>query len=323
MFDENHKFMENLIKYWEKEITPVPQFGPEIKIMKIKYTEEETKLMDIFRAVFLSREISLRVYELTATVISLFPTNYCAWVLRRQCLDKIKEINLISELNWLDLIMVENQKNYQIWHHRKLLIDKLNDASHEKNLLGKVFEYEPKNFHAWTHRIWMIRRFNNTEDEFDFIDKMLKDDVKNNSAWNYRFFLVQYINGNKMEKKVIEDEMKYALEKIKECPKNESPYSYIRGYITKYNYKYSDFSFVKENLENLLQNNIEDNAYGLNFLLDYYEEEKNKDKFNEIIDKLQKIDFIRKKYYGWRKDNSILNEKNKKDNKNKEESENK
>ena len=309
------------VKEWEKEFTPIPQFSDKVKLMKIKYTEEESKLMDIFRAVFHSKEISYRVYELTSLVISYFPNNYTAWVLRRQCLDKIKEINPLDELNWLDETIVMNQKNYQIWHHRKLLIEKMNDVSHEKNILAKVFESEPKNFHAWIHRIWMIRRFNNTENEFDFIDKMLKEDVKNNSVWNYRFFLVQYINGDKIDKNIIENEIKYALEKIKECPVNESPYSYIRGYIIKFNYKYADFNFVKEELENIIKNNKEDNSYGLNLLLDFYEEEKNGEKFNETIEKLIKVDYIRKKYYGWRKDNSIFKEND--ENKNKKEDENK
>ena len=219
---------EKMIKMWEKEITPVPQFSPEIKLMKVDYTKDETKLMNIFRAVILSKEISLRVYELTTEVIAYFPSNYCAWVLRRECLDKVKEIKPLDELNWLDSIIDLNQKNYQIWHHRKLLIEKFNDFSHEKKILDKIFSSEPKNFHAWSHRIWMIRRFDNTEGEFDFIEKMLKDDIKNNSVWNYRFFLVQYMNGNKLDKNIIEKEIKYSLDKIKECPKNESPYCYIR-----------------------------------------------------------------------------------------------
>ena len=308
MYDEEDYNTEKTINYWEKEITPVPQFSPEITLLKIHYIKEEEKIMDIFRAVFLSKEISLRVYNLTTEVISLFPANYCAWVLRRECLDKVKEIKPEDELNWLDSFIESNQKNYQIWHHRKLLIEKYNDFSREKKVLDKIFESEPKNFHAWSHRIWMIRRFDNTEGEFDFIERMLKDDIKNNSVWNYRFFLVLYMNGNKLEKDIIEKEIKYALDKIKECPKNESPYSYIRGFLTKFNYKYSDFSFIKEFLENLLQEKDEDNSYRLNLLLDIYEEEKNEEKFNEIIEKLKKIDYIRKKYYGWRKENSIFKE---------------
>ena len=263
--------------------------------------------MNIFRAVLLSREISYRVYNLTSLVLSIFPTNYVCWVLRRECLDKVKEIDPYQELAWLDSIMVENQKNYQIWHHRKLLIEKINDASHEKIVLNNVFLSEPKNFHAWTHRIWMIRRFNNVEGEFDFIENMLKDDIKNNSVWNYRFFLVQFNNNNKLDKEIVEKEIKYTLNKIKINPINECPYCYIRGLINKSGFKYSDFLFVKEELEKILKTN-ENNSYGLMLLLDYYEEEKNKEKFEEMIEKLIKVDYIRKKYYRWRKENSFLKE---------------
>jgi len=298
----NDYYSGNYIEQWEKIITPVPQFSENVKVLKIKYKEKERKLMDIFRAVFLSKEISLRVYELTSLVIMFFPTNYVAWVLRRECLDKVKEIDPYQELLWLDDIMVENQKNYQIWHHRKLLIEKINDCSHEKIVLDSVFQYEPKNFHAWTHRIWMIRRFNNVEGEFDFIDKMLKNDIKNNSVWNFRFFLVQFINNNKLNKDIIEKEIKYAIKAIKEQPINECPYCYIRGYITKFGYKYNDFSFVKEELEKIVEKN-ENDSYRLMFLLDYYEEEKNENKFNEMSEKLIKIDYIRKNYYRWRKSN--------------------
>ena len=304
--ENNDNEIKNLIEEWEKIITPVPQFSEKVQILQIKYTKEDRKIMDIFRAVLLSKEISYRVYDLTSAIISLFPTNYNAWVLRRECLDKVKEIDPLEELNWLDSIMVEHQKNYQIWHHRKLLIEKINDASHEKKILNDVFEYEPKNFHAWTHRIWMIRRFNNVEGEFEFIDNMLKNDVKNNSVWNYRFFIVKYINKNVNKEKIIE-EIKYTLEKIKLCPNNECPYCYIRGNITKYGYKYGDFTFVKEELEKIIEKEV--NSYALMLLMDYYEEEKNENKFNEMIEQLIKIDFIRKKYYGWRKENSIFKKK--------------
>ena len=296
-------------KEWE-DITPVTQFSEDVQILKIKYTKNEIKLLNIFRGVLESKEISLRVYNLTSKVIEEFPSNYVAWLVRRKCLNEVKEINSFDELNWLDKQIEENQKNYQIWHHRKLLIEKLNDPSHEKDVLNNVFSTEPKNFHAWSHRIWMIRRFNNIEGEFDFIEKMLKDDIKNNSVWNYRFFLIQYINNNKIDKNIIEKEIKYAINKIKKCNINECPYCYIRGFITKFGYKYSDFPFVKENLEKIVEKN-KNNSYGLNLLLDYYEEEKNEKKFNEIIEQLIKIDFIRKKYYGWRKENSVFYIKNK------------
>ena len=189
IFPKEESEEDKIIKEWKKEITPVPQFSENVKVMKIKYSPDEVEIMDIFRAVFLSKEISKRVYDLTSIVIPINPTNYTAWVLRRECIDKVKEIDINEELNWLNNMCILHQKNYQMWHHRKLLIEKMNDASHEKNLLDEIFKVEPKNFHAWTHRIWMIRRFNNVEGEYDFIEKMLEDDIKNNMYGHIDFSL--------------------------------------------------------------------------------------------------------------------------------------
>ena len=290
------------------DVTPVPQFSDKVELLKIKYSKKEIEIMDIFRGLLQTKELSPRVYNFTALVIEHFPTNYCAWLVRRKCIQEVKELDAKKELYWLDLQMVENQKNYQIWHHRKLIIEKLNDPSHEKAVLKEVFFDEPKNFHAWSHRIWMIRRFNNVEGEFDFIEDMLKDDVKNNSVWNYRFFLVQFVNNNKIDKNIVEQEIKYAIEKIKFCPVNECPYCYIRGFITKFGFKYSDFIYVKEELEKIVVKN-KNNRFALMLLMDIYEEEKNEEKFNEMVEELSKVDYIRKKYYGWRKVNSVFHKK--------------
>lgn len=97
-----------------------------------------------------------------------------AWYHRRQCID-FMELNLDDELDFLDSIMEDNQKNYQIWHHRKAIVEKSNNPSREKPILDLIFENEPKNFHAWCHRIWIVRRFNLIEDEFEFTEKMIKD----------------------------------------------------------------------------------------------------------------------------------------------------
>ena len=284
-------------------IPSIPQFDDNIKLLRVDYSKNSIELMDKFRGILKTGEISERVYNLTTKVISKFPTNYVAWVVRRQCLDKVKELDLNKELLWLDYMMVVNQKNYQIWHHRKLLIDRLNDASHEKKVLNEIFIDEHKNFHAWSHRIWMIRRFNNIEGELEFIEEMFKHDIKNNSAWNYRFFLIQFMNNNKITKEIIESEIKYAIEKINKEPKNECPYCYIRGFVNKFKYKFSDFGIIKEEMEKIANSPEKNNSYCMNLLLDIYEEEKDENKFNGIIEALISCDYIRKKYYSWRKIN--------------------
>ncbi len=86
--------------------------------------------MDYFRGIILKKEISFKVYELKTHVIKENETNYIEWCIRRLCINKIKEININNELFQLYSIMVLNQKNYQIWNHRKVIIDKLNNCSY-------------------------------------------------------------------------------------------------------------------------------------------------------------------------------------------------
>jgi len=286
------------------DITPIEQFSDKIDILKLDDNSKSNQIMNYFRAILVKHEISERVYDFTEEVIKINPSNYIAWVIRRECIDQLENITFEKELMWLDNIMVKTAKCYQIWHHRKVLIDKYNDCSHEKDILQNVYESDTKNFHAWTHRIWMIRRFNNTEGEFEFIDKCLKEDIKNNSVWNYRFFLINYLY-NKEEKNlnevIIPKEIEYSLEKIKICPVNESVFCYLRGYIIKYNKKYLDYPLIKKTLLELCTEWNINHIFSM--LLDIYEEEKNKEKCEECINKLIILDYIRKKYWNWRKVN--------------------
>lgn len=98
-----------------------------------------------------------------------------AWYHRRLCLDTLNELDFKQELEWLDSITLDNQKNYQIWHHRKVILEKLSDPSHEKKMLNEVFKDEPKNFHAWCHRIWVVSRFNLFEGEMDYAESLLEE----------------------------------------------------------------------------------------------------------------------------------------------------
>jgi len=287
-----------------KDIIPLEQFSDKIEILKLDYDSMSKELLDYFRAILVKHEISKRVYDLTEKVININPSIYIAWVIRRECIDQISDINFDLEIKWLDKIMIKTSKCYQIWHHRKVLIDKYNDCSHEKNILKNVYDSDTKNFHAWTHRIWMIRRFNNTEGEIEFIENCLKEDIKNNSVWNYRFFLINYLyiqDKNNFNEIIIPKEIEYSLEKIKICPVNESAFCYLRGFIIKYNKKYLDFPIIKKTL---LELSVEWNTNHIfSMLLDIYEEEKNKNKCEDCINKLIILDYIRKKYWNWRKIN--------------------
>lgn len=60
--------------------------------------------------------------------------------------------NLHEELDYLDGFSRENPKNYQIWHHRRTVVDWLGDGSRELDFCNEVFKVDAKNYHAWAHR---------------------------------------------------------------------------------------------------------------------------------------------------------------------------
>ena len=113
------------------------------------------------------------------------------------------------------------------------------------------------------------------------------------------------MNNHKLTDEIILFEINYALNKIKEVPNNESPYSYIRGLINPIK-QITNFAIIKETMQEII-NLYPDCYHAVSLLLDYYEnendqeEEKNKEKCYELIDVLVNVDYIRKKYWLWRK----------------------
>lgn len=50
-------------------------------------------------------------------------------------------------------------KNYQVWHHRKVIVEWLQDASEELKFTENILIEDAKNYHAWQHRQWCIKTF--------------------------------------------------------------------------------------------------------------------------------------------------------------------
>lgn len=125
--------------------------------------------------------------------------------------------------------------------------------------------------------------------------------------------MLNFIHEN-FPKEIFEKEINFALKKIKECPNNESVFNYIRGlFDIKDNegnkmFKFSEFSELRNSLEKISAEEKK-NFYCLGLQLDVEveyckeNENKNKEKSLEIFDKLIEADFIRRKYWKWRKQN--------------------
>ena len=64
--------------------------------------------------------------------------------------------DLNDELDYLDGFSRDNPKNYQIWHHRRTVVERLGKGDRELQFCESVFEVDAKNYHAWAHRSTLL-----------------------------------------------------------------------------------------------------------------------------------------------------------------------
>lgn len=86
------------------------------------------------------------------------PANYTVWQFRREILKALGK-DLKEELKYIDKIVKYNSKNYQVWYHRKVIVEWLQDASEELEFTKAILKKDAKNYHAWQHRQWCIKTF--------------------------------------------------------------------------------------------------------------------------------------------------------------------
>jgi protein farnesyltransferase/geranylgeranyltransferase type-1 subunit alpha len=74
-----------------------------------------------------ANEYSDRALALTETVIELNAAHYTAWHFRRQCLFALNK-DLAAELEFTEQVALNTPKNYQIWHHRRAVVEQYGDC---------------------------------------------------------------------------------------------------------------------------------------------------------------------------------------------------
>ncbi len=150
---------------------------------------------------------------------------------RRLCLTALHS-DLRAELRFIESVADKSPKNYQLWHHRRMVVADLRDASDEKRFCSKYIVADAKNYHAWSYRMWCVRAFELWEGELDAVDELLDDDVRNNSAWNHRWFVVTRGGARlapTLDHALAAAEVEYALSALERATLNESAWSYLRA----------------------------------------------------------------------------------------------
>lgn len=105
---------------------------------------------------------------------------------------------LEEELEFIRVFTLETPKNYQLWQHRQVIVERLGIkeiAAFDLEVTKVQLSLDSKNIHCWQYRQWLLRHFDLPIDpEVEYVDALLKEDVYNNSAWNHRFFLIESSN---------------------------------------------------------------------------------------------------------------------------------
>ncbi|KAL4913461.1 hypothetical protein BDW62DRAFT_165732 [Aspergillus aurantiobrunneus] len=235
----------------------------------IAYSDEYLEATSYLRAVMAANEMSERALKLTEDIIFMNPAHYTVWIYRAKIVFALDR-DLIEELEWLNGVSLKYLKNYQIWHHRQVLMSSREHfptlPPKEMDFLMEMFAQDSKNYHVWTYRHWLVRHFGlwDSPREFADVNSLLNSDVRNNSAWNHRYMLrfgprsdepdggMVNANGPPAEKgrlavadeDVVDEELQYAQGQIIRAPENRSPWSYARGVLRASGRPLSDWADV-------------------------------------------------------------------------------
>lgn len=245
------------------DLTPVPQDDGPHPVCSIAYSEDFVCAYDYLRAALRSDELSERFLRLTGLCLKLNPANYTVWHYRRKILSALStskeggkgkddggffEPSLVAS----DLLLAAklgggNPKNYQIWYHRRALLEPsfekagakddeevLRAAREELSYVRTVLGEDAKNYHAWSHRQWINRTIDSSplwSEEKDFTHALISDDPRNNSAWNQRWFVMHYGLNVPLKPGDAMLECQYTLQAAALDPHNESPWRYLIGVV--------------------------------------------------------------------------------------------
>ena len=276
-----------------------------------------------------SKEYSPRCLRLTEHVISMNPAHYTVWLYRFSIVSALG-LPIEDEIAWLNEVSLEHLKNYQIWHHRRLLMDyyyptissdpeKLAQlVRSERRFIASMFAEDAKNYHVWSYRQYLVPKLAMFgPEELESTEAFISEDVRNNSAWSHRFFVVfsdpahatpeshSTEHDPKVPSGIIDREIQYAQDKTFLAPQNQSAWNYLKGVLVKGGRPLSSVEeFVTQFVKNLGVEESENvqSTHALDLLAEIYAEKNEDEKADLCLRRLgEKWDRIRTGYWEWRR----------------------
>jgi len=264
--------------------------------------------MNYFRGICKREECSARALDITKEVISLNGASCSAWFYRWKCLQEL-DSDLLDELDYIDTMGKTYPKNYQLWWHRRLVVEKIGKIVAERELqcTADALEVDTKNYHIWSYRQWLVRAFQLWEADLAFVHKLLVDDVFNNSAWNQRYFVLTRGGQHAANlTSVLCSELQYVSDMIRIAPLNEAAWSYARALPS------GEDSTTLEQLVPLATAILESQPTNLQAIMtltdaatemsraaDTSKHDTHTAKALELLHRLVKLDPMRERYWAW------------------------
>ncbi|KAK1754525.1 hypothetical protein QBC47DRAFT_384149 [Echria macrotheca] len=315
---------------WD-DVVPIPHEEPDGALAVIAYPAEYAEAISYLRAVMASKEYSDRCLRLTETIIEMNPAHYTVWLYRAAIIQALK-LSIPYEMEWLNKVALDNLKNYQIWHHRHLLVDSYyptiaEDAeatkefgAAEQAFLTRILAEDAKNYHVWSYRSYLVDKLGMWDDpgELAAVEDLIDADVRNNSAWSHRFFLVFSHPARSTPgvaatepdpaapSEIVDREVSYAKDKIVLAPQNQSPWNYLRGVLVKGGRKLAEAEeFSSQFVVGLGEGGGREevtSTHALDLLAEIYAEKGDKERADLCLRRLgEKWDRIRVGYWEWRR----------------------
>lgn len=250
-FEENPPCMEmECGEYNFDDISPLP-IGDEaaevkdIVLCKIMYTDEFKQVFSYLRALMEKEELSRRAMYVACRAISLVPAHYTVWEYKFRIVKELvnkNEYDVLQELEWCSHVSLANEKNYQIWHYREMVIELLINTAYggekekydlcgEYDIIKQMLARDTKNYHVWSHKRWVVQYFGlfRSGEELQYTETLIDEDVRNNSAWNFRHFI---LFGDKADAKKNRDtlshEIGFTISQIARAITNPSSWNYLK-----------------------------------------------------------------------------------------------
>ncbi|KAF9229945.1 hypothetical protein BU15DRAFT_69617 [Melanogaster broomeanus] len=124
----------------------------------------------------------------------------------------------------MDVLALKYLKTYQVWHHRRLLVQQTKDPGTELEFVAKALRTDTKNYHT-CDALWSR--------QLEFVESTLEHDLRNNSRWHHGFFMVFRSvlgrgTGTGMQSR---RESTFVKAKLAIAPNNASAWNYLRDVV--------------------------------------------------------------------------------------------